>query len=425
MDNVLVVIGMQFGDEGKGKFVDLLSQEYEYIVRYQGGDNAGHTIVFNNKKFKLRLIPSGIFDKRNKVIISNGVVLNLITFFEEISYLEKNGIDTKNLFVSDKCHVIFDFHLEMDELLEEIKGDAKVGTTKKGIGPCYSDKASRFGIRVCDLFNFEGLLKKIQLSLEVKNVLFNKYQKRVFNPYNVAQKYYDLGQKIKPYVFNTNALLNYAYDKNKKILFEGAQGVMLDIDYGTYPFVTSSNVVGLVSSGTGISFNKIRNILGVVKAYSTRVGEGPFVSEIQNQSLASIIRETGNEYGTVTNRPRRIGWIDLFLLKYVIDCTGINEIAITLLDVLSCVERIKICIGYKKNGKTLKYMPSSIEELEKCEPILEEVSGWMTDISQVKIYNDLPENAKSYLWFIEKFLNVKIRYVSVGPDRNQTIFKEE
>lgn len=425
MDNVLVVIGMQFGDEGKGKFVDLLSQEYEYIVRYQGGDNAGHTIVFNNKKFKLRLIPSGIFDKRNKVIISNGVVLNPITFFEEISYLEKNGIDTKNLFVSDKCHVIFDFHLEMDELLEEIKGDAKVGTTKKGIGPCYSDKASRFGIRVCDLFNFEGLLKKIQLSLEVKNVLFNKYQKRVFNPYNVAQKYYDLGQKIKPYVFNTNALLNYAYDKNKKILFEGAQGVMLDIDYGTYPFVTSSNVVGLVSSGSGISFNKIRNILGVVKAYSTRVGEGPFVSEIQNQSLASIIRETGNEYGTVTNRPRRIGWIDLFLLKYVIDCTGINEIAITLLDVLSCVERIKICIGYKKNGKTLKYMPSSIEELEKCEPILEEVSGWMTDISQVKIYNDLPENAKSYLWFIEKFLNVKIRYVSVGPDRNQTIFKEE
>lgn len=425
MDNVLVVIGMQFGDEGKGKFVDLLSQEYEYIVRYQGGDNAGHTIVFNNKKFKLRLIPSGIFDKRNKVIISNGVVLNPITFFEEISYLEKNGIDTKNLFVSDKCHVIFDFHLEMDELLEEIKGDAKVGTTKKGIGPCYSDKASRFGIRVCDLFNFEGLLKKIQLSLEVKNVLFNKYQKRVFNPYNVAQKYYDLGQKIKPYVFNTNALLNYAYDKNKKILFEGAQGVMLDIDYGTYPFVTSSNVVGLVSSGSGISFNKIRNILGVVKAYSTRVGEGPFVSEIKNQSLASIIRETGNEYGTVTNRPRRIGWIDLFLLKYVIDCTGINEIAITLLDVLSCVERIKICIGYKKNGKTLKYMPSSIEELEKCEPILEEVSGWMTDISQVKIYNDLPENAKSYLWFIEKFLNVKIRYVSVGPDRNQTIFKEE
>ena len=425
MDNVLVVIGMQFGDEGKGKFVDLLSQEYEYIVRYQGGDNAGHTIVFNNKKFKLRLIPSGIFDKRNKVIISNGVVLNPITFFEEISYLEKNGIDTKNLFVSDKCHVIFDFHLEMDELLEEIKGDAKVGTTKKGIGPCYSDKASRFGIRVCDLFNFEGLLKKIQLSLEVKNVLFNKYQKRVFNPYNVAQKYYDLGQKIKPYVFNTNALLNYAYDKNKKILFEGAQGVMLDIDYGTYPFVTSSNVVGLVSSGSGISFNKIRNILGVVKAYSTRVGEGPFVSEIQNQSLASIIRETGNEYGTVTNRPRRIGWIDLFLLKYVIDCTGINEIAITLLDVLSCVERIKICIGYKKNGKTLKYMPSSIEELEKCEPILEEVSGWMTDISQAKIYNDLPENAKSYLWFIEKFLNVKIRYVSVGPDRNQTIFKEE
>lgn len=423
-ENLLVVIGSQFGDEGKGKFVDLLSQEYEYIVRYQGGDNAGHTIKFDNKTFKLRLIPSGIFNPKNKVIIANGVVLNPNTLLEEINYLNENNIDTKNLFISDKCHIIFDYHLEMDELLEEVKGDSKIGTTKKGIGPCYSDKTSRFGIRLCDLFNFEELVKKIQLSLETKNVLFSKYNKKIFNPYTVAKKYFEIGQKLKPYIFNTMALLNYASQHNKKILFEGAQGIMLDIDYGTYPYVTSSNVVGLLSSGTGIAINKFKNILGVVKAYSTRVGEGPFVSEIKDEALALLIREKGNEYGTVTKRPRRIGWIDLFLLKYVIEVSGITQIAMTLIDVLSSVDSIKVCVGYTKKDKVLRYMPSCIEELKQCVPIFEELKGWKNDVSHIKKYNDLPTNLKSYINFIERYLNVSVKYVSVGPDRTQTIIKD-
>lgn len=423
-DNLLTIIGMQFGDEGKGKFVDLLSSQYEYIVRYQGGDNAGHTIKFDNKTFKLRLIPSGIFNPNNKVIIANGVVFNPITFLEEIEYLQKNNISVKNLFVSDKCHVILDYHIEMDTLIEELKGNQKVGTTNKGIGPCYADKAARFGIRICDLFNFDILLKKVQMSLEAKNVLFGKYNKKLFNPYSVAKKYFDYGKKIKPFIFNTIALLNYAHDKNKKILFEGAQGIMLDVDYGTYPFVTSSNVIGLLSSGTGIAINKFKNILGIVKAYSTRVGEGPFVSEILNDSIAEKIRTKGNEYGTVTKRPRRIGWIDLFMLKYSKMVSGVNQIAITLVDVLSEFDKIKVCIGYKKNNKILKYMPSSIEELKMCEPIYEEMDGWNVDVSNIKTYEKLPQNLKSYLLYIESFLNVKIKYISLGPDRSQTIVKD-
>lgn len=422
-NNLLTIIGTQFGDEGKGKFVDLLSQDFEYIVRYQGGDNAGHTIKFDNKTFKLRLIPSGIFNKKNKVIIANGVVLNPVTLLEEIEYLQKNGIDVSNLFVSDKCHVIFNFHIEMDELLEDLKGKEKVGTTKRGIGPCYSDKTSRFGIRVCDLYNFERLLKKVQLSLETKNILFGKYGKQIFNPYTVAKQYYELGKKIQQFVFNTSALLNYAYEKNKKILFEGAQGIMLDIDYGTYPYVTSSNVVGLLSSGSGIAINKFKNILGVVKAYSTRVGAGPFISEIEDEQIAHTIRETGHEYGTVTKRPRRIGWLDLFMLKYVIQVSGVSEIALTLIDVLSCVDKIKVCIGYKKNNKVLKYMPSSNDELKLCEPIFDELDGWNVDISNMKRYEELPENLKKYVSYIENFLNVKVTFVSVGPDRTQTIYK--
>lgn len=421
--NLLTIIGTQFGDEGKGKFVDLLSQDFEYIVRYQGGDNAGHTIKFDNKTFKLRLIPSGIFNSKNKVIIANGVVLNPVTLLEEIEYLQKNDIDVKNLFVSDKCHIIFDYHIEMDGLLEDLKGKDKVGTTNRGIGPCYSDKASRFGIRVCDLFNFEKLLKKVQLSLETKNILFGKYGRKIFNPYSVAKKYFDLGKKIQPFIFNTQALLNYAYEKNKKILFEGAQGIMLDIDYGTYPYVTSSNVVGLLSSGSGLAINKFKNILGVVKAYSTRVGAGPFISEIVDENTATIIREKGNEYGTVTKRPRRIGWLDLFLLKYVIQVSGVSEIALTLIDVLSGINKIKVCVGYKKNNKVLKYMPSGNEELKMCEPIFEELDGWKEDVSNIKKYDDLPFNLKKYVNYIEDFLNVKVTFVSVGSDRTQTIFK--
>lgn len=423
-ENLLMIIGTQFGDEGKGKFVDLLSNQFDYIVRYQGGDNAGHTIVFDNKTFKLRLIPSGIFNPRNRVVIANGVVLNPNTLLEEVQYLRSNGINTDNLYISDKCHVIFNFHIEMDKLLEELKGENKIGTTHKGIGPCYTDKVSRIGIRVCDLFDFNTLLSKVQENLQIKNILFSKYGKQIFNPYTITKQYYELGQRIKPFVINTVALLNYAYERNNKILFEGAQGIMLDIDYGTYPYVTSSNVLGLISSGTGIAINKIKRILGVVKAYSTRVGSGPFISEIEELNLANYIREKGHEYGTVTKRPRRVGWLDLFLLKYVVTVSGISEIAITLIDVLSRIEKIKVCVGYKKNDKSLNYMPSSIEELQKCEPIYETLDGWFEDVSNIKSYDDLPLNLKRYINYIQNFLKVRVRFISVGPDRNQTIIKD-
>lgn len=418
--NLLGIIGTQYGDEGKGKFVDMLSQEYQIIVRYQGGDNAGHTIKFNDNKFKLRLIPSGIFNSNNIVVIGNGVVVNPKTLVEEIKYLNDANIDTSKLLISDKAHVIFDFHVDLDTLNEENKQDNKIGTTKRGIGPCYTDKVARIGIRMCDLFDLETLEKKLEENLKEKNILFNYYNKQTYSPKIVAKEYYELAQQFKDKVVDTVTYLNKQIKIGKKILFEGAQGVLLDIDHGTYPYVTSSSIVSAMASGSGIGMTSIKNILGIVKAYTSRVGSGPFVSEI-NDELANKIRIKGNEFGTVTKRPRRIGWLDMVSLNYSLNVAGITELAITLIDVLSGLDKIKICVAYEYKGKVIDYLLPDNKRYGECKPIYIEIDGWNEDISNCKTISELPENCKKYLLLIEKLTNRKISFVSVGPDRNQTI----
>lgn len=419
-NNVLGIIGSQYGDEGKGKFIDLLSENYDVIVRYQGGDNAGHTIVFDNTKHKLRLIPSGIFAKDKDIVIGNGVVINLKTLFDEMNYLEQFNVSTDRLFISNKAHIIFDYHIELDKLNEENKGINKIGTTCRGIGPCYTDKAARVGIRVSDLLDLDTLKEKLQVVLAEKNLIFAKYNKPLFDVDDVANQYFLMGQKIKHKIIDTSVFLNKAIKDNKKILLEGAQGVLLDIDHGTYPFVTSSNVTSAMAGGSGIGLTKINHVLGVVKAYTSRVGAGPFVSEIHND-ISTYIRERGHEYGTVTKRPRRIGWIDIVALNYSINVSGINQLAITLIDVLSGLDKIKLCVGYMYNGKEINYIPPSNSEYSKCDPIYITVDGWKEDISNCKTVEELPVNCKKYLLLIQKLLDTKIKYISVGPDRNQTI----
>ncbi|WP_033159929.1 adenylosuccinate synthase [Mycoplasmoides alvi] len=419
-NNCLTIIGTQFGDEGKGKFTEILADKYDYIVRYQGGDNAGHSIQIKNKRYSLRLIPSGIFYKNKTSIIGNGVVINIQTLLDEINYLKKNKIQIKNLYISDRAHVIMDYHILMDVINEKLKGKNSIGTTKRGIGPCYSDKINRVGIRISDLFNLNSLTKKIQIALLDKNILFEHFNESKFEAKILAEKYFKLGQKIKKFVADTNMILNQAIEKNEKILFEGAQGGMLDLDFGTYPYVTSSNPLTSAYTGSGLEFNRINSVLGIVKAYLSRVGSGPMPTELDNK-IGEEIRSIGNEFGTVTKRPRRIGWIDLVALKHTIKISGCKFIAITLLDVLDTQKNIKACIGYKLNNKKIDFVPSNNDEYSKCVPIYKTFKGWLEPIKKITSYNDLPNKCKEYLSFIESFLNVKIAFISVGANKNQTI----
>lgn len=417
----LLIVGSQYGDEGKGKFTDILSEQYDYIVRFQGGDNAGHSIVIDGVKYKLRLIPSGIFKKTKKVVIGHGVVVNPKTLIKEIEYLKQNNFSVTNrLFVSNRAHVILDYHIALDVYYEKLKGDQKVGTTLCGIGPCYGDKIQRVGVRVSDLLDKNSLRDKITLSLKTKVDVLSKIGFSLKDVDRLVNEYYSLGQKIKPYISNTIDLLNDAYKKGEKILFEGAQGTFLDIDMGTYPYVTSSSTVAGVSSGSGISSTKLHSVLSIVKAYTSRVGEGPFVAEIKDDA-ANYIREKGGEYGTVTKRPRRIGWLDLVMLKYAINILGTTEIALTLLDVLTGLKKINVCVGYKYKGKTINTILSNNNEYAKCQPIYKTFPGWTQDITLIKKFSDLPANAKKYINFLQKELQTPITYISVGNDRNSTI----
>ncbi|MDE5767118.1 MAG: adenylosuccinate synthetase [Malacoplasma sp.] len=422
-ENLLLVIGSQFGEEKKEKFTDLLSNQYDYVVRYQGCGNANRLFNFNNKLFKLNLIPSAIFNPRNRIVLSQGVFINPNVLLEELNILNNNQVLTNNLYISDKSHIIFNFHIEMDKLLGELNGENKNEIVYKGINSCGSDKVLKLGIRICDLFDFNLLLQKIQKNLQFKNVLFIKYGKQIFNPYSVAKQYFELGQKIKPFIINTSALLNYAYDRKNKILFEADDSIMLDVDYGNYPYISADNAVVSVASGTGIAINKFKRILGVIKAYSVKNDNSCFLTEIQNQGLLSLIREKRREYNADVKQLKRIGWLDLFLLKYVVSVSGMNEIAITSISELTNVGKLKACIGYQKNGKNLNYMPSALEELKKCEPIYTEFDGWNQDVSNLKSYDDLPDNLKKYILYIESFLKVKVRFISVGSHQSQTIIK--
>jgi len=419
-----IVIGAQWGDEGKGKIIDILSKKSDYIVRYQGGNNAGHTVVIGDESFILHLIPSGILHKGKICIIGNGVVVNPKALISEIEDLRRRSIKVDgNLLISEEAHLIFPYHWKMDELRELSKGKGKIGTTKRGIGPCYTDKVSRCGIRMVDLLDDEIFQKKLRENLKEKNkILRNVYGFKGFSYNKLYKQYCGYRKEIRKYIGDTKLIINEALDRKKRVLFEGAQGTLLDVDFGTYPFVTSSNTIaGGACAGTGVGPAKIGEVIGVVKAYTTRVGEGPFPTEFSDK-LMRIIRNKGKEFGATTGRPRRCGWFDSLLVRHAVLVNSIEEIVVTKLDVLDDLEKIKVCVGYRYKGRLYKNFPANTEMLFNVKPVYEELPGWMSDTTKVKTYSKLPKNAKKYLSCLANMLGVKIGMVSVGSDRKQ-IFK--
>lgn len=418
-----VVVGAQWGDEGKGKIIDILSRDVDFVVRYQGGNNAGHTVVKECGEFVLHLIPSGIFHPKTKCVIGNGVVVDPQALIEEIDGLEKRGIKVLgNLYVSDRAHLIFPYHKQIDRLREAQKGLVKIGTTGRGIGPSYGDKALRSGIRLIDLYDDKLFREKLTRSLTEKNEIFKKiYNHEGFSFEAIYRDYKRYAKKLAPYVCDTSLLLWEASQKKKSILFEGAQGTHLDVDHGTYPFVTSSYVTsGGAAVGTGMPPSAIKDVVGVVKAYTTRVGEGPFPTEF-DPKLMDEIRQKGKEFGATTGRPRRCGWFDSVLVSYSCRVNGISEIAVTKLDVLDDLKSIKICVGYRYKGKIYKNFPSSLSIQKEGKPIYETHPGWLSDTTGIKTYAKLPANAKKYLVRLSKLLSVPITIVSVGSHENQTL----
>jgi len=418
---VSVLVGSQWGDEGKGKIVDILSNRYDIVARYQGGANAGHTIEIDNNKFVLHLIPSGILRDNVICVIGNGVVIDPQALLDEIALLESFNINIKGrLFISQNAHLIMPYHKLLDSISES--GSNKIGTTGRGIGPCYIDKYARKGIKVIDLLNKSVLEEKIKLNLEEKNVLLRKiYNQKELNIEEITKDYIEFEKKISQYITDTPSYLNNAIEEGKSILLEGAQGALLDVDHGTYPYVTSSSPTsGGACTGTGIPPTKISSVIGIVKAYTTRVGLGPFPTELEGEA-GEKLRKTGAEFGATTGRPRRCGWYDAFLMNYSRMINGIQRVAITKLDVLSYLDEIKVCTGYELDGKRLKSFPTDVERLNKIIPVYETLPGWKSDISKVRYYEDLPVNAKDYLSFISEKSGFEISIISVGPKREQTI----
>lgn len=417
----VVVVGTQWGDEGKGKITDFLSQNAEVVARYQGGNNAGHTIKFDNITYKLHLIPSGIFFNEKTCVLGNGMVIDPKAFVEEIAYLHERHVSTDNLRISNRAHVILPYHLKLDILQEEEKGDNKIGTTKKGIGPAYMDKAARCGIRIADLMNKDIFRKKLEQNLLEKNRLFEKlYGVEPMKLEDIVDAYYDFGQQMAPYVCDTSVVLNDALDQGRRVLFEGAQGVMLDIDQGTYPFVTSSNpTAGGVTIGSGVGPTKIDHVVGVSKAYTTRVGDGPFPTELHDE-IGEQIREIGREYGTTTGRPRRVGWFDSVVVRHARRVSGITDLSLNSIDVLTGIKTLKICVAYRYQGEIIHEFPATLAELAACEPVYEEMPGWTEDITGVTSLGDLPANARHYLERVSQLTGIPLSIFSVGPDRSQT-----
>ncbi|MFD1019437.1 adenylosuccinate synthase [Thalassobacillus hwangdonensis] len=417
----VVVVGTQWGDEGKGKITDFLSQNAEVVARYQGGNNAGHTIKFDGVTYKLHLIPSGIFFDDKICVLGNGMVIDPKALLEELAYLHDKGVSTDNLRISNRAHIILPYHLKLDALQEEEKGANKIGTTKKGIGPAYMDKAARVGIRVVDLLDKESFREKLEQNLADKNRLFEKvYETEAVKVEDILEEYYEYGQQFKKYVCDTSVVLNDNLDDGRRVLFEGAQGVMLDIDQGTYPFVTSSNpIAGGVTIGSGVGPSKIKHVVGVSKAYTTRVGDGPFPTELHDE-IGDQIREVGREYGTTTGRPRRVGWFDSVVVRHARRVSGITDLSLNSIDVLTGIETLKICTAYRYKGEIIEEFPASLKELAECEPVYEEMPGWTEDITGVKSLHELPENARHYVERISQLTGIPLSIFSVGPDRSQT-----
>jgi len=422
-----VVVGLQYGDEGKGKITDVLSAKSDYVVRFQGGDNAGHTVYVGEEKFVLHLLPSGVLQCKGKCIIANGVVVNPKSFIKEVSQIESKGLKTDHIFISRRAHVIMPYHILLDTYREEEQGATQIGTTKKGIGPCYEDKIARVGIRMIDLLNPEILRDKIEKNLKIKNSLFEKYYgKPTLDVEEIYNEYLEIGKQLQDRIVDTELELNEAIRDGKNVLFEGAQALMLDIDFGTYPYVTSSSPsTGGVCSGAGVPPTSLQNLIGVAKAYCTRVGNGPFPSELDNE-LGEKIRQIGGEFGATTGRPRRTGWLDLVSLKHACMINGINNLVITKLDVLTGIENLKVVTHYKtEDGKIIDYFTSSTEKLYNYEPIYQDLPGWNEDITKARSYDELPQTAQEYIEFIEKYLGINVYLVSVGPERSQNIIRKE
>ena len=423
--NTYVIVGTQWGDEGKGKIIDVLAPKADYIVRFQGGNNAGHTVVVNDEKFILQLLPSGIINSKGKCIIGPGVVVDIEVLLKEINELEKRGKNLDNLFIDERAHLIMPYHIEIDKAREEARGENKIGTTQRGIGPCYIDKIARNGIRTGDLLEMDRFKDKLEWNIKDKNDMLQRYGKETFELEALYEKYVDLAQKIKHRIIDAVSEVNEAVDNNKTVLFEGAQALMLDIDYGTYPYVTSSSpTAGGAAVGAGVSPRKIERVLGVMKAYTTRVGEGPFPTEEDNET-GEILRKTGGEYGSNTGRPRRCGWLDLVIGKYGVMINGLTDIVLTKLDVLDGFDKVKIAVAYEIDGKRYVNYPPNLRKSKEIKVIYEEFDGWKEDISKIKNYDELPENCKKYIKFIEEFLGCPVSMVSVGPERTQNIYLKD
>jgi len=423
-----VIVGTQWGDEGKGKVTDFYASKADYVVRFQGGNNAGHTIMAGGEVFKLHLIPSGIVQKNKTVVIGNGVVVDIDVLLNEMAELEQRGFSTKNLLISDKANIIMPYHKVIDSLMESGEGTIKIGTTGRGIGPCYSDKISRLGVRFQDLNHPEFLSKRLAYICRLKNRLIESLGgKERFDPMSMADELLKRSKPLVGRITDTPLLLNQALDQGKNVLLEGAQGTYLDIDHGTYPFVTSSNTTaGGACTGAGVAPNRIDSIVGIVKAYTTRVGEGPFPTELTDE-VGRRIQDTGKEFGTTTNRPRRCGWLDMLVLRNASRLSGIRSIAITKIDVLSGLPEIKVAVAYKRQGKSIEEFPSDIHLLSECTPVYRSIPGWPEHtkdqiVDMVRVgYDGLPKQMKEYIKFIAEGMKVKVDLVSLGPEREMTI----
>ena len=420
----IAIIGAQWGDEGKGKVVDLLAEKAGVVVRFSGGDNAGHTVVNPQGEFRLHLIPSGIFYPQVVPIIGNGVVINPEVLIAEIGQLNQRGVDTSRLLISDRAHLIMPYHVLLDGLEEDLRGGKAIGTTRKGIGPAYADKTARLGIRIGDLLDKGAFLERLRFILEYKNIILTKiYEASPLSLDEIYSEYCQYGERLAPHIREATAMVEEALGRNELVILEGAQGTLLDLDFGTYPYTTSSSpLAGGGCVGAGLGPTGINRILGVFKAYCTRVGGGPMPTELKDE-IGDLIREQAHEYGTTTGRPRRCGWFDAVAARFSTRVNGFTGAALTRLDVLGALPRLKICVGYKLDGETIDYFPGNIGALERCQPIYEELPGWQCPISHIRRYEQLPVEAQKYVSRLEELSSCPVNIISVGPERGQTIHK--
>ena len=417
-----VVVGSQWGDEGKGKIVDVLGEQMDMVVRFQGGNNAGHTVVVEGEKTVLHLLPSGVLHQDALCIIGPGVVVDPFVLLKEIDELESRGVNTEHVKISGRAHLIMPYHVKLDELQETRLAGNKIGTTKRGIGPCYADKYTRIGLRACDLVDFDNFKSKLATTLSIKNEQIVKlYGEQPFDYEALAEQFKEIRERLLPRIIDAVTTVNDALDQNQNVLFEGAQANMLDINYGTYPYVTSSSPTAAgVCEGAGVSPFKLDHVIGVVKAYSTRVGEGPFITELLDET-GEELRKAGNEYGATTGRPRRCGWLDLCVVKQAARINGLTDLVVTKIDVLSQFKTLPVCIGYELNGKVTTSIPASLEEYAKAKPVYRMMEGWEEDITGIRKFEELPENCRKYLALIEEITGTRVSLVSVGPDRENNI----